>query len=323
MAGSNVPIDLPLTTLSVAAYTLASGFIADQVFPTVPVDLQTGLYYVIPPDDLNRDSAQVRADASESAGDSFELAKDAYRCDVYALHKDVGDQLQANYKNVPGTPFNSAAKFVAHKMRLRSELSFAADFLTAGVWGTDLTGIATGTPTATQFIQFDNDAVSPQATVEAWKSIIFDASGLDPNVLAIGRSVFNKLRFHPEIRDQFKYTTAENITEVMLARIFELDKLVVSRGVVNTAKKGKGVSNARIFDKGALLVYAAPEPGIEVASAGYRFQWTGISDGLGEAIGTKQYRIDELNADRVESQIAFDDKVVAPQLGVYTANAVA
>lgn len=323
MAGSNVPIDVPLTNISVAAYQTADGFIADQVFPVVPVDTQTGLYYVLKEDDLNRDSAQRRADASESAGDSFELANDSYRADVYALHKDVGDQLQANYKNVPGTPFNSAAKFIVNKMRLREELDFADSFLKTGVWATDLIGDASGTPGAGHFIQFDNDAVNPVETIEAWKDIIFDATGLEPNTLALGKRAYNVLRNHPDIREQFKYTTAENITKEMLANVLEIDKLVVSKGVYNSAKKGKGVSNVRIFDKGALLVHAAAAPGLEVPSAGYTFHWTGVSDGLGESIGTKQYRLENLAADRVESQIAFDHKVVSAKLGLFTATAVA
>lgn len=323
MAGSNVPIDVPLTSISVAAFQTAKGFIADQVFPIVPVETQTGLYYVFNEADLNRDTAQRRADASESAGDSFELSEDAFRCEVYALHKDVGDQLQANYRDVPGTPFNSAARFIVNKMRLRQELAFSESYLKAGVWGTDLEGIASGTPTADQFVQFDNDAANPVDAIEEWKDRIYDATGLEPNVLALGKRAYTALRTHPDIREQFKYTTAENITQEMLANVLEIEKLVVSRGIYNTAKKGKGVSNTRIFDKGALLVHAAASPGVEVASAGYILQWTGISQGLGESIATKQFRIEERNADRVESQIAFDHKVVASSLGLFTANAVA
>lgn len=323
MAGSNVPIDVPLTSISVANFATAKGFVADKVFPVVPVEVQTGLYYKLKDDDLNRDTAQRRADAAESAGDSFELANDNYRCEVFALHRDVGDQLQANYRDVPGTPFNSAAKFIVNKMRLREELAFADAYLKAGVWGTDLTGIASGTPGAGEFIQFDNDAVNPVETVEAWKDVIYDATGIEPNTLTLGKRAYSVLRMHPDIREQFKYTTAENITLEMLANVLEVERLLVSRGMHNTAKKGKGVSNTRIFDKGALLTYAPDAPGIEVPSAGYTFHWTGVSEGLGETIGTKQYRLEHLGADRVESQIAFDHKVVGANLGLFTANAVA
>src|SRR5215217_1782049 len=138
MAGSNVPIDVPLTNISVAAFQDSKGFIADQVFPTVPVETQSGLYYVFDQTELNRDTAQRRADASESAGDGYELGQDKFFADVWALHRDVGDQMQANYVNTPNTPFASAARFIVQKMRIRQERQFADDFLKAGVWGTDL-----------------------------------------------------------------------------------------------------------------------------------------------------------------------------------------
>lgn len=322
MAGSQVPIDVPLTNISVAAFQNAEGFIADKVFPVVPVDLQSGVYYKFDEDELNRDTAQVRADASESAGDSYEIGKDRYQADVWALHRDVGDQLQANYKDVPGTPLNSAARFIVGKMRLRQERQFAADFLKAGVWGTDYAGIASGTPAAGQFLRFDNEASDPIEMVEQWKADISDKTGLEPNVLALGKRVWSKLKNHPAIIERFKYTTSENMSLEIIAALFELEKVIVSRAMVNTAKRGKGITNERVFDKGALLVHAAAAPGIEVPSAGYIFNWTGVSDGLGESIGTRQFRLEHLGADRVESQIAFDNKVVAKSLGLFAADVV-
>jgi hypothetical protein len=58
-------------------------------------------------------------------------------------------------------------------------------------------------------------------------------------------------------------------------------------------------------------------------SAGYSFQWRGVSEGLGLTVGTKQYRVEQNAATFVESQIAFDNKVVASDLGAYFGTAVA
>lgn len=323
MAGSNVPIDVPLTNISVAAYQDAKGFISDKVFPVVPVDEQTGLYYKFKEDDLNRDTAQRRADATESAGDAYEIADDSYRCEVWALHRDIGDQLRSNHKRVPGDPMASAARFIAHKMRIREERLFADSYLKDGVWGTDLNGVTSVTPGAGEFTQFDVDSVNPVETIEQWKLLIEDLTGITPNTLALGNRAYIALKNHPEIKDQFKYTTSENITLDMVANLLEIEKVVISKGMFNSAKRGKGVANTRIFDKGALLVYAAPAPALEEPSAGYTFHWSEVSEGLGESIGTYQFPIPERRADRVESQIAVDHKVVAASLGLFTDNAVA
>jgi len=131
---STVPIDPVLSNLSVANWQSAEGFIADKVFPIVPVETQSGQYFVLDDSNLNRDTAERRADATESAGDSFILSDDAYNATVFALHKDVGDQLQSNYKNVPGTPFESAAKFLVNRRPVCSrEASPNPDRVTPGI----------------------------------------------------------------------------------------------------------------------------------------------------------------------------------------------
>lgn len=318
----NVPIDIPLTNISVAAFQSGEGYVASRIFPMVPVTEQSGQYYVFDESDLNRDTAQRRADAAESAGDTYTLADDNFRCEVFALHKDVGDQLVANYGRIPGTPHASAARFIAGKMLLKQETEFAKAYLQPDVWANDLTGTNTGAG-ANEFVQFSNDAISPVDTIEDLKSLISDRTGIEPNVLTLGGKAYRALKRHPEIREQFKYTTSENITAEILANVLEIERLVVSKGIVNTAAKGKGVSNERIFDNGLLLAYAAPNPGIEVPTAGYGFHWTAVSEGMGEAIGTYQFPLPNLRADRVESQIAFDFKVVAPTLGVFVDNVTA
>ena len=319
---STVPIDPVLSNLSVANWQDAKGFIADKVFPTVAVDTQSGQYYVLDDANLNRDTAERRADASESAGDSFDLSDDAYNAIVYALHKDVGDQLQSNYKNVPGTPFESAARFLVNKMRLRQEVQFAADFLTTSVWGLDEAGVS-GTPSTDEFKQWDDASSDPIADVERWKAQIA-AAGYNANVLAIGVKTWASLKNHPDIIDRYKYTSGgAKVSESAIAELFDLERLVVGRAYRNTAKRGQTSVNASVIGTSALLVYTPDAPGIEVPAAGYTFAWTGVSDGLGENIGTKQFRMEQLAADRVESQIALDNKVVGKTLGVFAATVVA
>jgi hypothetical protein len=323
MAGSNVPIDVPLTNISVAAYQDGEGFIADKVFPQVPVDEQSGLYYVWDETELNRDTAERRADATESAGDSYDLKDDRYFADVWALHRDVGDQLQKNHARNPLQPFAGAARFLVNKMRIREEVDFFRKFGQEGVWGHDVQGIATGSPTDDTFLQFSNDASDPVAVVEDLKNRISDGTGLEANVLAIGKKVWSVLKNHPAIIERFKYTSADNVSLQILANLLEVDRVLVAKAIVNQAKAGKGIDNVRLFDKSMLLVHAAATPGIETPTAGYTFSWTGISEGLGESIGTTQFRMEHLKADRVESQIAFDHKVVAKSLGLLARDVVA
>jgi hypothetical protein len=57
-------------------------------------------------------------------------------------------------------------------------------------------------------------------------------------------------------------------------------------------------------------------------SAGYCFSWTGVAGGLGATIGTSQFRMESIKATRIESEMAFDNKVVSADLGYFFNTAV-
>ena len=86
----NAHIDRALTNTSVAYMQDASAFIADKVFPIVPVKRQSDVFYIYNKGDFMRDEAQVRGAASESAGGDYGVeASDPYYCRKHAFHKDV------------------------------------------------------------------------------------------------------------------------------------------------------------------------------------------------------------------------------------------
>ncbi|ATW59903.1 major capsid protein [Arthrobacter phage Waltz] len=315
-------IDALLTNISVAHIQTQDKFIATKVFPIIPVAKQSGLYLKYKQEDWFRDEAQKRADSTESAGSGYEVGSDSYRADVYAFHKDVGDQIKQN-SDVPLQPLADAARFVAGRMLIRQERQFVSDYLKTGVWGTDMVGVA-GTPGANEFKQFDQLGTSdPLIVAEEVKDTIARKTGYDANTAVLGSDVYKILKNHPDIADRIKYTSAENVTLQLIARLLEIDRVFVMKTIFNTAPEGKTGTYQYNFAKDAWFGHVADAPGLLTPSAGYTFAWDGVSDGQGLTIGTTQFRMQELRADRVESQSAWDNKVVAPELGVYLSGVVA
>ena len=309
-----VHTDAVLTNISVAFMQEQSKYIATQVFPVVTVDKASNLFYKYDQEDWFRDEAQKRADATESAGSGYEVGKDSYNCDVYAFHKDVGDQLIAN-ADAPLNPLREATEFVAARMLLRQERQFVTDFLTTGVWTNEFAGVAAA-PTGNQFIKWSDYAASdPIQDIERFKESIAGKTGYDANTLTLGKNVFTKLKNHPDIIDRIKYTSSENVTTELLARLFEVDKVLVSRSMFASNKEGQAAAYSYNFADSILLTHSASNPGLLTPSAGYTFAWTGVSDGAGLAIGTTQFRMEHLRAERIESQSAWDNKVIAADLG--------
>jgi hypothetical protein len=86
---------------------------------------------------------------------------------------------------------------------------------------------------------------------------------------------------------------------------------------VNTANEGATPVFSFIHGKNALLCYTPPAPALQTPSAGYTFLWRGISAGLGEPAVIRRFRMEHLRADRVEGELAFDNKVVAQDMGYF------
>lgn len=319
---SQVHVDAILTNISVAYMQRQDNFIADKVFPVVPVDKKSNKYFTYTKNDWFRDEAQRRAPGTESAGGGFNLSTDTYSADVWAFHKDVDDQTQAN-ADAPLNPLREAAEFVTRRLLLRREIQFVSDFLTTSVWGTDVTGVS-GTPGAGEFKQWSDFANSdPIEDIEGAKATILSNTGMEANTLVLGYDVFRKLRNHPDIVDRFKYTTSNVITEQLMAPLFGVDRIVVAKAV--KATNAEGASGAYSFATGkiAALLHVADTPGLMTPSAGYTFAWTGVSGGLGSTIGTSSFRMEHLKSTRVEAEVAFDNKVVSSDLGYFFASAVA
>jgi hypothetical protein len=319
---NQVHVDAILTNASVAYIQSADNFIATKVFPIVPVDKQSNLYFKYTKEDWFRDDARLRADGAEAATSGYGLTTDSYYADVFAVKKAVGDQTMANFDN-PLDPMRDAAKFTAQLILNRLENQFVTDWFTTGIWGTDYTGVA-GTPSTGEFKQWSDLANSdPIQDIEIAKGKILSTTGFEPNKLVLGYDAYRVLRNHPDIIDRVKYTGRDVPDTQYLAQLFGVDEVLVAKAVKNTAAEGQTGAFSFSFGKSAMLVYAPATPSLLTPSAGYSFQWRGVSEGLGLTVGTKQYRLEQNAATYIESQIAFDNKLVAADLGAFFATCVA
>jgi len=317
---NQVHVNTPLTNISVAYIQEDSHFIAGKVFPEIPVDKKSDLFFKYKKEDWFRDEAKPRADGTESAGSGYGLSQDNYTCDVDAFHKDVGDQTRANADN-PLSPDRDATNFVSQRLLLRREKQFVNSYFKTGVWGTDKAGGASGGGgDFTYFSDFVNS--DPTTVVDDGKELILQTTGFEANTLVLAYKVFNKLKRHPVVRDQYKYTSAESITADMIAKVFDLERVLVAKAVENTANEGAVASMNFVHGTNMLLCHVAKNPGVLVPSAGYTFAWKGVSGGLNKTVGVTRFRMPQLKADRIEGEQAFDLKVIGADLGVFYSNAI-
>ena len=316
-------IDRALTNVSVAYLQDASAFIADKVFPIVPVKRQSDVFYVYDKGDFMRDEAQVRGAATESAGGDYGVeAASPYYCKKHAFHKDVTPEERTNYDE-PLDADTDATEFVSQKMLIRREMEWASKFFKAGIWGTEIEGKA-ASPSEGQALQWDQLTSNPIQDITDAGVKMAGETGFKPNTLVLSPYAFNALKNHEDILDRIKYTQKGIVTADLLATLFEVDNVYVAWSVVNSAKKGAADAVDFIMGKHALLCYAAPRPALRQPSAGYIFAWTGL-EGAG-AYGNRIVRLPMdalgLGTERIEGEVAFDAKQICSDLGVFFKNIV-
>lgn len=316
---NSVHIDRALTNISIAYKQSVGDFVSERVFPLIPTDKQSNKYFIYDRTYWNRSEVQKRAPGTESAGGGYKITTDNFYCDVWALHKDVADQIRAN-QDIPLNEDRDATEWLGQQFLITKEVEFASTYMTSGVWTSGVAGVAAA-PGAGQVLQWNDAASTPIEDVRRAKTAVKLLTGYTPNVLTIGQQVYDALIDHADIIDRVKYGQTPGAPAMagkdVLAKLFEVEEVVIASAIKNTGVEGAAESNSFIVGKVALLSYRPPRAGLLIPSAGYQFAWTGYLGAGAGAAQISKFRMEHLKADRIEGETAFDMKLVSADLGYF------
>ena len=319
---SAVHVDAALTNFSVAYMQDAPGFVADQVFPVLPVDFKSDKYHIFSKDAFLRAGGRKTPFGQEAPRGGFTMSTDSY---------DVGTPWRWAFDLTPDIKANSdagvnidkaAADYVMNGLLIQREVQWGTSFFKTGVWATDKVG-------NTDFNQWDDDGDSdPITDVSKGRGTILSSTGKKPNTMVVGFNVHESLKKHPLILDRYKYTSSDSITTEMLARLFEVDRYLVCESVQVTSQEGETISTAFVLGSHVLLCYSDPAPTLMSVSAGLTFVWSRLTGQ--NSLGVATYRtpmpwLGQTETDvteRIEAQYAYQHKVTGSDLGYFFSNAV-
>ncbi len=308
-------VDQLLTQISIAFKN--PSYIADQLFPMVPVRKQSDK---VPKYDQSfwfRDQAVIRAPGTKSTGGGYKVnTADTYFSDRFSFRFEIPDELRDNQDD----PFNvdrDGTEFVTDKMMMRREAAFATDFFTTSVWGTDRVG-------ASDFVQWNDYAgSSPLVDVTAFKDTIESLIAREGMQLAIGKQVWIQLKWHPDLIDSIKYTQRGQVSTEIAASLMELESLLIGRAIQTTDPEGtaeSSVTYTRIWGNDGLLLFVPQRPSLLTPAAGYTFVWNRVANANQFM---KRMRDEEREVDIIEGNSYFDQKQTVANAGLFISNAVA
>lgn len=287
----SVHVDAILTNLSVA---YKNGlYIADRVFPSVPVNKKSDKYFIFPKGAWFRDEADVRGPGAVAKEAGYLVSSDSYLCEEYAIDHRIPRETIENADD-PLQPWQTGVNFATEKILLRKERLVAALAMTAANWTTSLDVNALWAPAGET-----NTFIANMLTA---KEVIRQLIGRYPNVLLMDPKTFKALKGVAAIIDRIKYTGTSgkpaDVTLQTLAALFELDEVLLGGALYSSALETKAGTDFTAVDiwethatKGsAFLYYRPPGAALETPSAGYCFNWRGSEPGQSQIIKQDNFR---------------------------------
>lgn len=298
MRSSQLHQNKPLENISIA-YKVA-GLIADALSPRIMVENESDSYYVWSKDNLRLPQTR-RADGGESNRSQFGMSTASYAVNEEALHEVITDRQRRNADK--GIDLDiSVTEMLTGQILLRKEQDLATMLQTALAFA----GVTSLTST---FAWSANTTLSnPIAVVSSATSAIIAASGMKPNVLAMNDQSFYVAKDHVSVMDRIKYTSPDSVTPALLARLFDIEQVVVGSGVFNSAAEGLTDTMARIWTDTCILAYVAKTPGLRTLSAFGTFTQNA---GAGSPALVKKWREEKVGGDVVEVSTMYQHKVLA------------
>lgn len=115
----------------------------------------------------------------------------------------------------------------------------------------------------------------PAKDVKDAREAVRRSIGRYPNQLTLGPTVFNILTEHPKVKEKFKYTSSESITEVMLARYLGVEEVLVGKAVALAENAPDTALADDVWGNDAILAYVPKGGNYLVPAFGYLYRLKG------------------------------------------------
>lgn len=318
-----------LTNLSVAHFQPDDWFVSPFIFPIVPVQLSTSHYYTFSKADLARDNVQRKPQFGKAQPMIFGSEEALYKCEVDQIIVGIDQIGTLDYQRAgtPGIsdPRRAKVRLATEQMKLHMDRVFAEGYFKTGIWTNEYTGVTGAAPAGKQFYKFDDANFDAVHFFGGLRTEMKRNGRRNPNTLALGVEAYEGLKRNPEILERVKYSgsTANpaTINQNVLAQLLEIDRVVVLNSTYNAGGLGEEDMQFICDSKGALLCYAAPNPAIDEASAGYTFAWDML--GNGQYLAFDQYEGEKgTHTEYVEGLMSYTPEKVCDELGYFLTECV-
>jgi hypothetical protein len=320
-----VHIDQALTNLSIQYANMM--YVADQVFPTLPVGKRSNKYYIYSPammvtgtaTDANGKPLSLRRPKTRAAELDFSLSTDNYYCEEYALAELVSDA-EVAYADNPLQPDQDATLFLTNRIALDNEIQVANLVGNTAKYGsankkTLVSGAGTN-PGDSSWKATGQANSDPFANFTAARLAVIKSLFQEPNTMLLTIDSAQYLSQHPKYVDRYKYVSKEGINEKRLVLPVVNGLNVIEGGAQKaTNAEGQALVTGNVWvDSGAknlaLIFYRGMETGPRSLHFGRTFEAPDDTSGA-RGWSVRRYRDEPRKGSVIEVSTLRDWKLVA------------
>lgn len=236
--------------------------IADELFPRVEVNEETGIYFKNDKSNLVAPSDTRRALSGTANRITGKLLQDTYALEEHVLEEYIDDRVKKQAQS-PFNPERNATNRIAGVLAIEKEEQLRDNLATAtaSVNNVDIAGA------------WDTVSTDIRAAVLTGKDNMQKKTGVRPNTMVVDRVTYNGLIKNTDIKNSIAYTSDKTESKIrsLLAAYFDVDRVLIAGGIQQSAAVS-GTGSFIWSTKGiAYLAYVNPSPSIEeVVNAGYQ-----------------------------------------------------
>lgn len=298
--------DMPLSNIAVSAFSDGTDeFIAEQLFPMVPVSKQSNRYYIIDKQAFLSIPDAKRAPRAKAGRVEFKVSSNAYFADNYALAAENALEDLQNADD-PIRLRENSVRLVTTNLRRDQENRIASLI-------TSISNIGSGVQ-LTGTDKWGDSNSDPIAHVNTAAEFIRSRTGLVANTMVMDWNTLQIVRRHPLLLDMYKYTSGGQLSNDQLREIFQVGRLLIGKGVKENALEGGTSSMTNIWGNNVLLCHVGMATGMQSQTFGLRFRWRvgGMPD---FQVKRATYNMaGQGNTEIVETGYFQDEKIVATDL---------
>ena len=274
-----------------------SGYIADLLFPALPVVKESDKYAIFSTEAYRRHST-LTADKAPAKRGEFGWTSATYSGQMYKFANAISRRERENADNFMQLQRRTVER-TTDTVLLDREMIAAAMAVDDAVFPHD------DSPTT----KWDaGSGQTPIKDVLAGKEAFrLQSLGLEPNLMVLPPRVLYALKSCAAIIDQVKYTSDGLVTLDLLRRLFEMERIIVPRVMYDSTQEGDTASVRDLWGDTVGLYYLDPQLGQEIRTMGLAFR--------SRPMQTRTWQEPEIECDVYEVSMVEDMKVIDANCG--------